>query len=253
MKHVVENEKEFFDSFWLNTAIRHIAAPLELPGVELRGKRVLICSCGSGEEPVRAARAGAAEVHAFDISEVAVQKARALAEFNGVTVHAQVMDFHALEYPAGFFDVIYGLAILHHVDCDRVGREIHRCLKPGGVAYFAENSDRNPLLRRARRLFFGEPGEVQRRRFLFFRRHGTDDEYPLTDAEIEAVAAPFGGEYRLTFPRFVFFELLAIHGWRNDGFYRLMQRLDRALLRGLPQLAPYSFVQEVWLEKAAGR
>lgn len=249
MEELVSREKEFFDTYWEQTAVRRVDDPLRIPGVDLSGKRVLICSCGTGEEPVRAARAGAAEVHAFDISEVAVRKALELAAHNGVAVDARVMDFHALEYPDDHFDVIYGLAILHHVDCGRVGPEIHRCLKPGGVAFFSENSDRNPILRAVRRLMFGTPGQRQRHRFLFFTRAGTSDEYPLRDEEIEAVAQAFGGEYRLTFPEFCFFQMLAYHAWRNDRFRRVMRALDRLTARVFPSARRYSFLQEVWLEK----
>lgn len=249
---VIDREKQFFDAYWERTELRRVDDPLTIPGLDLRGKRVLVCSCGTGEDPIRAARAGAAEVHTFDISEVAVRKARAAAAHNGVAVDARVMDFHSLEYPADYFDVIYGLAILHHVDCGRVGREIHRCLKPGGVAFFSENSDRNPVLRWARRLMFGSPGQRQRHRFLFFTRAGTSDEYPLTDAEIATAAAAFGGRYRLTFPGFCFFQLIADHGWRSDRFQRLMRALDRGTVRAFPGLLRYSFLQEVWFQKPVG-
>jgi SAM-dependent methyltransferase len=188
-------------------------------------------------------------VHAFDISFTAAQKARDVASFNDVEVAAQVMDFHALAYPSGYFDVIYGSAILHHIDCDRAGREIFRCLKPGGIAYFAENSDRNPVLRWSRRALFGAPGQVQRSRALFFKRHGTSDEYPLTDDELAVLDGIFGGEVRVRIPRFVFFELLAVHGWRDARFLRLMQRIDRNVARLFPALARYSFMQDVVLTR----
>jgi SAM-dependent methyltransferase len=244
-------EQAFFDAFWQATPLRRITEPLELPGIDLRGKRVLICSCGSGEEPVRAVNAGASAVHAFDISSTAVAKAREVARYNGVVIHAHVMDFHALAYPSGFFDVVYGSAILHHVDCARTGEEIRRCLKPGGVAYFCENSDRNPLLRWARRTLFGAPGEVQRRRAWLFKRYGTDDEYPLTDDELRVLQRAFGGGLRVRIPRFVFFEMLALHGWRNDLFLRAMQAADRLAVRLRPGIARYSFLQDVVLRKDA--
>lgn len=249
MSDLTEREQAFFDSVWSGTEIRPIEGTLRIPGIEsLAGKRVLICSCGSGEEPVRAARAGA-EVHAFDISPVAVERAVAVARFNGVEVKAAVMDFHGLEYPDDFFDVIYGCAILHHVDCERVGAEIHRCLKPGGIAYFMENSDRNPVLRWVRRRAFGEPGGYQKQRFLFFKRHGTSDEYPLTQAELAVLSRVFAGSMEVMNERFVFFELLSIHGWRNPVFLRWTQRLDRLSVRVFPRLLPYSFLQEVLLRK----
>jgi SAM-dependent methyltransferase len=246
----VAQEQEFFDDFWAATRVRRITERLELPGIELAGKRVLICSCGSGEEPVRAVNAGAREVHAFDISRTAVRKALQVAEFNRVSISAQVMDFHALAYPTGYFDVIYGSAILHHIDCERAGRETLRCLAPGGTAYFAENSDRNPLLRWARRLLFGTPGDVQRSRRLFFRRYGTADEYPLTDDELAVLAAIFDGELRVRIPRFVFFELLALHGWRQQTFQHLMRQLDSRTARLLPPVARYSFVQDVIMARS---
>ncbi len=248
MAELAERERSYFDEYWQSVTPRRIEGRLEIPGMDLRGKRVLICSCGSGEEPVMAANAGA-EVHAFDISATAVAKALEVAAFNGVKVVAEQMDFHELRYPDGFFDAIYGASILHHVDCGRVGREIGRCLRPGGVAYFLENSDRNPLLRSVRRFAFGRPGEVQRKRFLFFRRDGTTDEYPLTVEELAELARAFPGEMSLSHDRFVFFELLAIHGARAPLFRKLTRALDAAAVRVLPPLLPYSFHQQVRLEK----
>jgi SAM-dependent methyltransferase len=250
---VAAKEQDFFDEFWQATPLRRITTPLELPGIDLRGRRVLICSCGSGAEPVRAANAGASEVHAFDISTTAVAKALAVARFNGVRITAQVMDFHELAYADGYFDVIYGSAILHHVDCGRVAGELYRCLRPGGVAYFCENSDRNPLLRRVRRALFGSPGEVQRSRALGFRRHGTSDEYPLTDDELRQLAVTFDGELRIRVPHFMFFELLAIHGWRHARVLRLLQAFDRGVARALPAVARYSFLQDVMLVRRGAR
>lgn len=248
MEGRVERERSYFDAYWQTIAPRRVVGRLAIPGVDLRGKRVLICSCGSGEEPVLAANAGA-EVYAFDISTTAVAKALEVARYNGVRIVAEPMDFHELRFPDAFFDVIYGASILHHVDCGRVGREIWRCLRPGGVAYFFENSDRNPLLRWFRRLAFGRPGGVQRKTFLFFRRDGTSDEYPLTEGEVQELARVFPGGLQVSHDRFVFFELLAIHGWRAEGFRMLTRKLDALAGRIVPALKSYSFYQHVRLEK----
>jgi SAM-dependent methyltransferase len=207
-----DRERVFFDDYWKHAAVQRVTAKLEVPRLaSLAGLRVLVCSCGSGREPVMAANAGAI-VSAFDISPVAVVNAQRYAAHHGVNVDVRVMDFHQLEYPDQSFDVITGAAVLHHVDCERVGPEIWRCLAPGGIAYFRENSDRNPLLRPARRTMFGRPGEVQRTRFLGLRRAGTTDEYPLTEAEIATLDIAFRGTLVRLYPNFVFFELLAIHG-----------------------------------------
>lgn len=246
---LTERERAFYDVYWQRSELERVTAKLEIPSLaSLAGQRVLVCSCGSGVEPVMAANAGGI-VSAFDISPVGVANAQRSAAFNGVAVDVRVMDFHELEYPDESFDVITGSAVLHHVDCARVGPQIWRCLAPGGIAYFQENSDRNPLLRFARRAMFGRPGEVQRSRFLGLRRYGTTDEYPLTEAEIATLNDTFAGTLVRLYPKFCFFELLAMFGWRNPRFWSWMQRLDRATVRVAPFVRPWSFLQDVWAQK----
>src|SRR5436190_13366812 len=101
-----EREAEFFDDYWNNIKATVISSSLvPIPGVKsLVGKRVLICSCGSGVEPVQAAKAGGV-VYTFDISNIAVEKASVLSAYNRVKVNAQVMSFEALDYESDYFDV----------------------------------------------------------------------------------------------------------------------------------------------------
>ena len=47
---VARQERAFYDRYWRVTPLRRVEARLEVPGIDLRGLRVLICSCGSGEE-----------------------------------------------------------------------------------------------------------------------------------------------------------------------------------------------------------
>jgi len=249
---IVEREKRFYDGQWEGTQVRRIRERLAIPTVpSLAGKRVLICSCGSGVEPVMAANAGA-EVWAFDISETGVAKAREMAAFNGVQVRTEVMDFHHLAYPDAFFDCIFGSCILHHVDCAVAGREVRRCLKPGGVAFFRENSDRNPLFRFLRQKLFGTHGTRQRQRFLFLRRTGTEDEYPLTEGEVALLAGLFDGHMQRFFPRFDFFYLLYLGSGRKPWLGPLCSGLDTALGTLFPFLKPYSYFQELLFTRVDG-
>jgi len=247
---IAEREKQFYDQEWKNTEVRRINARIRIPGVDsLKGKRILICACGTGVWPVAAAKDGA-EVFAFDISETAIEKAQEMARFNEVEVRADVMDSHALEYPDDYFDVVYGQAILHHVDCGIAGAEIRRCLKPGGVAYFRENSDRNPILRFLRQTLYGKPGEVQKTSFLFFKRIGTSDEYPLTETEIDEFRRVFGSEHvKLFHPEFMFFQLLHTLAWRSRLGKKVTQAMDETTVAVLPFLRPYSFLMYVWMQK----
>ena len=249
MSNIAKREAEFYDRFWQQTEVREIKGNLQIPEVRnLEGAKILICSCGSGREPVLAAHAGA-EVFAFDVSSQAVEKALAVAQANNVDIRADVMDFQSLKYPDNFFDFMYGSSILHHVNCEKAGREIYRCLKPNGIAFFRENSDKNPILRYARRIAYGSPGGYQRQRFLFFRRQGTTDEYPLTEEEVKVLSDIFGGNTKRIYTRFVFFVLLASFRWRNTMFGNLMRDFDSLIARLFPVVMQYSFAQGIWLQK----
>jgi SAM-dependent methyltransferase len=157
-----------------------------------------------------------------------------------------------LKYPDNFFDVIYGSSILHHVDCTVAERQMFRCLKPGGIAYFHENSDRNPILRYLRRLLFGSPGGYQKQKFLFLKRTGTTDEYPLTEKEVAQLSDIFGGHIERYYPRFYFFYLLYFVGWRNERFGKFLWGLDTIIGDLFPFLKRYSFVQDLLLQKPGG-
>ena len=248
--NVHQRERDFYNHFWIEKRASLVEGTLvPIPGIEtLAGKRVLICSCGSGVEAVLAAKAGA-EVCMFDISDTAVENTLRVAALNHVNVSAEVMSFEELRYDDNVFDVMYGSSILHHVDCARVATEIYRCLKPGGVAYFLENSARNPLVRVARRLVFGTPGKNQRQRFLFFTRHGTADEYPLTDAEVAEFDTAFSGNVQLVFDEFVFFQLLHAFCLRREWFRSLTLRLDELVVALFPGLMKYSYDRHVWMQK----
>lgn len=246
MDNVASREAAFFDRYWQSVDIISIPEKLQIPGVDLQNKKILLCSCGHGNEPVMAVNAGAI-AYAFDISPLAVQKAQEMAQANGVKIQADVMDFHKLDYPDNFFDVIYGSMILHHVDCNQAGREIYRCLKPGGVAYFQENSDANPLLRLIRRLAFGKPGGHQKQKFLWFRRSGTTDEYPVTANEIHVLSEIFSGQIECRHPEFVFLWMFAYVLHRG---YDLAKRADGVIAAVFPWIKRYSYMQEIWLRKA---
>jgi 2-polyprenyl-3-methyl-5-hydroxy-6-metoxy-1,4-benzoquinol methylase len=68
----------------------------------------------------QAANSGA-EVLAVDLSPAGVKKSQDMAVFNHVSIDARVMDLHRLEFPDEYFDVLYGSAVLHHLDCDTAG------------------------------------------------------------------------------------------------------------------------------------
>jgi len=237
-----------FDEEWKRIALKKINETLKVPGfANLAGKRVLVCSCGSGIEPVMAARAGA-EVYAVDISSVGVANAQNMARFNEVRVEAEVMDLHRLRYPDNFFDVIYGSAILHHLDCSIFGLEMIRCLKGGGIAYFFdENRDSNPILNFFYKALSKKDTNGRFKKIAIFQRLGTADERILSGEDLRTLSTYFSGNMKVIVNRFGFFQLLSrVIGGR---FLQISTALDNAIFKIAPFLRRYSYYQDVWMEK----
>jgi len=56
-----------------------------------------------------------------------------------------LMDAHKLDFKDETFDVVFGGAILHHLDLPVALDEIYRVLKPDGLMLFTEPLDTNPI------------------------------------------------------------------------------------------------------------
>lgn len=104
------------------------------------GGRALEFGCGPGDA------LWLQDGYAFDLSEAALTQAQAQASRRGLAVRFCQADAEHLPYRDASFDLIYGRAILHHMDTATAAREIHRLLKPGGKAIFSEALGLNPLV-----------------------------------------------------------------------------------------------------------
>jgi len=70
-------------------------------------------------------------VHGIDLSERMLARARA--DTDDPSVRYEVGDLDHLSLPAGTYDLAYSALALHYVaDLDRLVREVHRSLRPGG-------------------------------------------------------------------------------------------------------------------------
>lgn len=199
---------------------------------DVRGKHVLDYGCGSGTATFKALEDGASRVSAFDISEAELRTARQRAEALGVSdkVDFFVGDAHDLDLPDDSFDVIVGVAILHHLDLEAALREIHRLLKPDGRALFSEPQLANPLLKLWRfmtpgartadeRPFTVDDWETCATLFLAFEHH-----------ERELVSIPLM-PLNLILPMFL-----------QEKLRPVLRRVDGYLLRRFPWLGRYARV-----------
>jgi len=191
---------------------------------DLAGRKVLECGCGPGTMLPLLARCGS-EVWAFDLVPEVVEVARRCAQINGVAdrVHVDAASFEEMPYGDEAFDRVVGFGVLHHVNLSVAARQVHRVLKPGGVAVFSEPLGNNLLLEFARKHLL-YPGKEE---------HGTD--VPLTDADVTAFAAHFSSHRVEPFYFFAMIEQALGRLMPNSIF----RRTDAALLRRFPGLGRY--------------
>jgi len=218
---------------------------------EPAGKKVLVLGCGMDSAGVWFARHGA-QVDAIDISPKSVDVQRRLADRLGLRINATTADAHETGLPEASYDMVYGNAILHHLDCERAGREISRLLKPGGKAIFRDVAQGNVFLRLWRLLT------------PFWR---TSDESPLRRSDYRTLGRIFErvdvSFYVLAaLPYLLFwrlgFVLLSKFGkaqsWRkNLSLCALCDRIDAALLRAAPLLGSQAWLCIIRLRKPRRR
>ena len=114
---------------------------------DIKGKRVLEYGCGTGWITYDLASMGGI-IDSFDISQVAVDKVDQLLKEHNLDRNCNIKKMAAedLNYPDNYFDIVFGFAILHHLDLDKAIPELHRVMKPSGRAYFAEPLGNNPII-----------------------------------------------------------------------------------------------------------
>jgi SAM-dependent methyltransferase len=102
--------------------------------------RILDFGCGPGRD-LLALRERGHEPVGLDGAEALVRMARELA-----SVEVWHQDFLALDLPSEHFDGVFANASLFHVpaqELPRVLRELHECLRPGGVLFASNPRGRN--------------------------------------------------------------------------------------------------------------
>lgn len=130
--------REFWDQRYAGDAYRFGQAPnafLARQAGRLKpGMKALAVADGEGRNGVWLARQGL-EVLSTDISSRALEKARALALRNGVTVDARLADLDAWDWPVGTMDVAVAIFIQFSGPEGRARhfQALKAALKPGGL------------------------------------------------------------------------------------------------------------------------
>jgi SAM-dependent methyltransferase len=194
---------------------------------DVRGKTVLEFGCGDGLNTVILSTRGA-KVIAFDISAELVDLARKRLEANGCDgVELLLGSAHTLPLPDESVDVIFGMAILHHLDLELASREVRRVLKKGGRGIFEEPVRNSKVLAWVRQ-FFPMQADV------------SPFERPLTEREIKE----FGTHTRRerTFQLLLSTVAGRLPFW-SERAVKLCAQVDTFFLRLFPSLAYYGTVK----------
>src|SRR5215475_722349 len=118
---------------------------------DVKGKTVLEYGCGDGVNTVLLANRGA-KVISLDLSPELIDVARQRLKAHDITsgVDLMVGSAHNVPLPDESVDVVFGIAILHHLDLQLSAKEVRRLLKKNGFAIFQEPVRNSWLLRQTR-------------------------------------------------------------------------------------------------------
>lgn len=194
----------------------------------IAGKRLLEMGAGYGDELIGFTLAGARAV-GVDFALSRLSQIPRKAREAGIEVAAVAGDCHRLPFRGRSFDVVYGSAVLIHLNHDWALDEVRRVLRPGGRMVLVEPLDRHPLLRLYRRSLKTREDVVSY----------------LDYAELDADRLGGGYELRpagLTSAALLPLAAVGVDGafWR--GMARLLNRLDALLFTKSPWARRHAWV-----------
>ncbi len=204
---------------------------------DVSGKTVLDYGCGAGENSVLIASHGAEKVVGIDISPELVELGMRRLALHGFAAQAElkVGSAHELPIETESVDVVFGMAILHHLDLELASAEVFRVLKKDGRAIFLEPVRNSRFVKFVRNLIPYEAPDI------------SPFERPLTDAELEKFAVRFL-KYRSRAFSIPFVNLVNVLGLSESLLHRAI-KLDGKILKAAPFLKNYASVRVVEMTK----
>ncbi len=143
----------------------------------VRDKVVLDLGCGSGEEVIPLRQRGA-HVTGIDISPELIAVAHKRLQKYGIDAELRVGSAYDTQLADHSVDVVFCMSLLHHLELDRVKREICRVLKPEGLFIFKEPIRFSWMMKQLRQL-------------LPALEDVSEFEYPLNAAQVKTIAEGF--------------------------------------------------------------
>lgn len=127
--------REFFDAVERHRYHEYAPWMPEVMGFnEFAGARLLEVGCGMGTDLLQFARGGA-KVTGIDLTPRSIEISRQHLAMYGESGDFAITDCEVLPFASDSFDVVYSNGVLHHTpDTEGAVREVHRVLRPGGLA-----------------------------------------------------------------------------------------------------------------------
>lgn len=196
-------------------------------------------ACGEGKETLSMAQRGWV-VFSLDLSHAQLVRAREMIKKTDPDLRVHFIQANAEQMPfaGSSLQIIYGKAIVHHLDLALSPREIDRVLKENGRATFAEPMAHHPLIWLGRRLT---------------PKMRTVDEHPLTYSEFKGFLEKF--EHGVIEENFLFALLAYVFRMTSKGeplfrkTHHLLSRFDSWLLRHFKFLKPLAWYDSVYVQK----
>jgi SAM-dependent methyltransferase len=186
---------------------------------------------GSGENLIPLLKRGA-NVIGLDISPELIELARQRLNDYGLDTTLQVRSAYETALPDESLDVVFSMALLHHLDLPRVREEIRRILRPGGLFILKEPIRFSRTMGYLRRLFPAPTADI------------SDYEHPMTRDEVSLVSQGFEVVAQRNF-RLPFVPVLT----RFNVGRKQIRSLDRWLLQGFPGFERIATVKVMCLRK----
>ena len=127
--------REFFDAIERHRYSEYAEWMPRLMGFEnFRDARLLEVGCGMGTDLLQFSRGGARCV-GIDLTPRSIEITQQRFKLYGADGAFMISDGEHLPFRDGSFDVVYSNGVLHHTpDTEGAIREVHRVLRPGGIA-----------------------------------------------------------------------------------------------------------------------
>lgn len=205
---------------------------------DLRGKTVLDFGCGAGANAV-VLRTRGARVLALDISPHLLDCTKKRLAAHGFHDDAEFLlaSGHEMPIPSDSVDIVFGAAILHHLDLAEAASEIRRVLKPGGFAVFVEPVRDPRLYVLARKMVPNRDEDI------------SPFEYPLTTKQLNGFRAGFEA---VVVRRFILPTTTIVGALRmGDAAIRLSRKIDGFLLGTFPKLGWWATIEVFRMTKPA--